>query len=259
MEGKKINKFYVIKYKGKNNNGCAVWECKCECGNIKIIPGTSLRNGHIKSCGCLKLCPNENEYKEKIKKRLLKYSKKQGDCLIWHGNGQPGRYGLINYRGKNISTHRAAWLVWKGEIPIELCVCHNCPGGDNKKCINPDHLWLGSYSENAKDAIKKGKKILKGNEIGNSFLNEEDILDIRYKYINNISTIENLSNEYNTEKRYIRQIIQRKVWKHLLDYDINLMSKYSIDELKEIIENKNKFWSNFGIKTAIRALKGRCD
>ncbi|MBR2810053.1 MAG: hypothetical protein IKD69_01610 [Solobacterium sp.] len=52
LEGKKFNKLTVIRYVGTKNNH-AVWECKCDCGNIVNVRAAYLKNGHTKSCGCI--------------------------------------------------------------------------------------------------------------------------------------------------------------------------------------------------------------
>lgn len=64
--------------------------------------------------------------------------------------------GLVNGKKKTIRPHVASWILHKGPIPKGMCVCHNCPGGDNRLCVNPDHLWLGSKWQNVQDAISKG-------------------------------------------------------------------------------------------------------
>jgi hypothetical protein len=53
LTGQKFGKLTVDKYKGKNKHNQSMWLCKCQCGNNKIIVGTSLRNGSTRSCGCL--------------------------------------------------------------------------------------------------------------------------------------------------------------------------------------------------------------
>ena len=55
MRGKKFGKLTVLKENGKNKYGEILWDCECECGNICTVSGTLLRNGHTKSCGCIKI------------------------------------------------------------------------------------------------------------------------------------------------------------------------------------------------------------
>lgn len=54
LVGRRFGKLTVIDYSGKSTSGIHLWECKCDCGNIKTIAGADLRRGHSKSCGCLK-------------------------------------------------------------------------------------------------------------------------------------------------------------------------------------------------------------
>ena len=54
-----------------------------------------------------------------------------------------------------MSAHRLAYKLAYGEIPTNKVICHHC---DNPSCINPEHLWAGTQSENIVDAYKKGRK-----------------------------------------------------------------------------------------------------
>jgi hypothetical protein len=76
------------------------------------------------------------------------------DCWHWCGVRNAFGYGRMTYQGRAQVAHRLAWMAWKGPIPDGMSVLHRC---DNPSCVNPDHLWLGTYSDNLRDCWSKGR------------------------------------------------------------------------------------------------------
>jgi hypothetical protein len=79
------------------------------------------------------------------------------DCWEWLGSKDPRGYGRLFVGGRGgrpVAAHRIAWELTFGPIPEGEHVCHKC---DWPSCCNPDHLFLGSRSDNMQDAAKKGR------------------------------------------------------------------------------------------------------
>ena len=76
------------------------------------------------------------------------------DCIEWQGSRDRQGYGKAWKNGANARAHRVAWEEANGPIPEGMCVLHHC---DNPPCINPDHLFLGTRGDNARDMVKKGR------------------------------------------------------------------------------------------------------
>lgn len=79
-------------------------------------------------------------------------------CWIWTGSKFKNGYGEMRVNGgEKHGAHRISWFIHFGKIPAGLYVCHDCPAGDDRACVNPDHLFLGTQKENMQDCSKKGR------------------------------------------------------------------------------------------------------
>lgn len=99
------------------------------------------------------------EAKELARQKLRQLSpvNPESGCWEWQKTLSSFGYGQMYWRGKQYRTHRLSYYLFKGELN-GLDVCHSC---DNKKCNNPDHLWLGTHRENMLDHIGKGRHFQK--------------------------------------------------------------------------------------------------
>ena len=83
-----------------------------------------------------------------------KINKSEDGCWLWTAGGRGTGYGAIKYNGKIVDAHRVSWILHFGEIPEGMFICHKC---DVRKCVNPDHLFIGTHKDNMQDCIKKGR------------------------------------------------------------------------------------------------------
>lgn len=105
-------------------------------------------------------------YKEKIKQRILSSIEKKEDCWLWKKSKTLAGYGRLSYLGKSHYAHRISYQIFNnqdlensGVITDEtLCVLHKCR---NRDCVNPDHLYLGTQEDNARDRSLDKKNILR--------------------------------------------------------------------------------------------------
>lgn len=82
-------------------------------------------------------------------------------CWLWMGSRLPRGYGQLNYQNKRYYAHRLALAIFKGvKVPDGMVVMHAC---DNPPCCNPDHLSVGTQTDNMRDASSKGRTVNRSN------------------------------------------------------------------------------------------------
>lgn len=106
---------------------------------------------------CSKTCKDKSNTRTQINERFWSFVKtSSAGCWEWTGATDGRGYGQISTtrNGSPVKAHRLSWSIHFGDIPKGLNVCHAC---DNPKCVNPNHLMLGTQKANMVDASKKGR------------------------------------------------------------------------------------------------------
>lgn len=142
--------------------------------------------------------------------RLLSKVIKTAACWNWIGCLHPLGYGLLAWteggRKKYARAHRLAYETFVGPIPAGQSVCHTC---DNRRCVNPDHLFAGTHAENMADMKSKGRRANIGGGSSNprARLNDRDVLAFRSAYQHGRGTQKALALEYGVSQATVSRVI----------------------------------------------------
>jgi hypothetical protein len=133
------------------------------------------------------------------------------DCWEWQGEITRRGYGRVGNHAHRMSAHRLALLLVINELPADMLVCHRC---DNRKCVNPGHLFLGSAKENTADMMRKGRKPM-GVASHNAKLTEEDVAFIRknFKSRDRQFSQHALARRFGVGQTTIRRILAGTSWR----------------------------------------------
>lgn len=132
-------------------------------------------------------------------------------CWIWTASEHGGGYGGFGIGSKVFLTHVISWIIHNGQKPVGMCVLHRC---DNRPCVNPEHLFLGTRITNNLDCLTKGR-IVYGEKNGRAKLTAELVRQARTEYsFGNISFIE-LGKKYGVNAMTIRPAILGRTWGHI--------------------------------------------
>lgn len=146
--------------------------------------------------------------------RFWRDVEKTKTCWLWRGHiNNRNSYGYISVNGRkgsNVRVHRFSYALHYRPLRTTENVCHTC---DVRHCVRPDHLFLGSYTDNMQDAATKGR-MARGERHHNTKLTTVDVLAIRRQHAEGMSQLA-LASKYATSGVTIGRIVRRRVWKHV--------------------------------------------
>ena len=133
-------------------------------------------------------------------------TKNENGCWIWNrGKGRDG-YGRLKVNKIWHLAHRYSWEIYNHRSPSDMCVIHSC---DNPACVNPDHLRLGTKSDNMQDCIKRCRRGKTGGH--GKILTQDKANEIRQ--LNELGMPKRkIAKLFDIETSSVRGIIQRLYW-----------------------------------------------
>jgi len=132
---------------------------------------------------------------------------KTDDCWLWMSSKDLDGYGKITINNKQFFAHRVFYVLYNGPIPDGMVVRHKC----RNKCVNPEHLEIGTQAENMKDKVRDGTSN-RGERNATAKLTADKVLEIRRRS-NELQS--DLAKEFGVADQTISEIINRHTWKHI--------------------------------------------
>ena len=136
--------------------------------------------------------------------RFMAKVDRTGECWLWTGGKNRDGYGVMKMDNMKL-THRLSFLYHHGEIPVDCVVRHKCR---NRHCVNPDHLEVGTQSDNMKDRIRDETMPVKltADQVTQIRILAEIGIDRRY---------ETLAELFGVSSSTIKDVVRRRYWKHI--------------------------------------------
>ena len=161
---------------------------------------------------------------QSLSERFWSKVEKRGadDCWVWTGGRQTVGYGRINVKGRYFGAHRVAYELTNGPIPDGVghhgaCVLHSC---DNRLCVNPAHLSVGSHAENMADRDAKNRQrgvSQPGAKNPNARLSAEAAQTIRFLRRSTLLTAPVVAKLFGVTRQTVHRVVTRQAWADVPD------------------------------------------
>lgn len=190
---------------------------------VCIECGKSFSSYHLPQKYCSRWCAAHSKKLKSVlenKKELLAQNfqnhfwervEKTGDCWVWTGAITRAGYGWVRAGGTSKLAHRVAWELTNGPIPFGMFVCHKC---DNRICVNPNHHFIGTDSDNMHDCSKKGRTTW-GEKGAHAKLKSQQVIEIKQLYKSGGYSYQSLADKFGIGMVTVANIITGATWKKL--------------------------------------------
>lgn len=142
-----------------------------------------------------------------------------GACWVWTASRDTSGYGSIRIGNTTRRATRISWMLAAGPIPDGLHVLHRC---DNRACVKPAHLFLGTHQDNMADLRRKGRgrgKEQRGERHAMVKLTDAKVLEIRRR-VRGGEEQQKIAAEYGVHKATLNDVVLRKTWTHLPEEEV---------------------------------------
>lgn len=154
----------------------------------------------------------------KLRQRLLSKIVKADSplgppCWMWTGAINAFGYGLINVNSESKLAHRMSYMTFIRPIPNEMNCLHHC---DNRACINPIHLYLGTKQDNTNDMMRRGRhRPSEGEENSNAVISEMEAAEIKFLALEDHLTNVEIADAYGISPSIVSTIKRGDAWAHV--------------------------------------------
>jgi len=182
-----------------------------------VVLGADIRetNVNIASLNEIVRAQKGRPYQTRLDRFWSYVDKRSSDkCWNWTGAASQSGYGWFHLKDKMEKVHRISRAIHNGPIPKDdshygsLLVCHKC---DNKLCVNPQHLFVGTCDDNLKDMVRKGRGAgATGKSNGNGKLSDRNVDEIRMWHSVTGAALKTIAGNYGISESHTRGIIKHR-------------------------------------------------